>query len=205
VFKLCQPDQEGEWPPIQPKIENNALIVLPGARIADAVSAGAWGAFLHQRQICMTSGRHLVHESLHAEYVAALADKADKLPVGDPAAGPVALDLIIEAGREFARSPGAEPAAGSGLSGSPWCRSLIDPLYRGDRSAERASMGQLAPGRWSAARRGPPTARSGRVATVASSARRAVCGSWSGVGQSFSGLGDDTVAMSRYPAVATGP
>jgi benzaldehyde dehydrogenase (NAD) len=67
----------------------------------------------------MTSGRHLVHESLHTEYVAALADKADKLPVGDPAAGPVALDLRIETGREFARPPGAEPAAGSGLSGSP--------------------------------------------------------------------------------------
>ncbi|NYE13327.1 aldehyde dehydrogenase family protein [Actinomadura citrea] len=99
--QLCQPDQEGEWPPIRPKIENNALIVLPGARVADAVSAGAWGAFLHQGQICMTSGRHLVHESLHAEYVAALADRADKLPVGDPAAGPVALGLIIDAGREF--------------------------------------------------------------------------------------------------------
>lgn len=61
--------------------------MLPGARVADAVSAGAWGAFLHQGQICMTAGRHLVHESLHEEYVAALADKADKLPVGDPRPG----------------------------------------------------------------------------------------------------------------------
>ncbi|MFB4310187.1 benzaldehyde dehydrogenase [Actinomadura sp. GTD37] len=75
---------------------NNALIVLPGADVPAAVSAGAWGAFLHQGQICMTAGRHLVHESLHAEYVAALADKADKLPVGDPAAGQVALGPIID-------------------------------------------------------------------------------------------------------------
>ncbi|MFI0487589.1 benzaldehyde dehydrogenase [Actinomadura sp. 9N215] len=78
---------------------NNALIVLPGAKVADAVSAGAWGAFLHQGQICMTSGRHLVHESLHEEYVAALADKADKLPVGNPATGPVALGPIIDEGQ----------------------------------------------------------------------------------------------------------
>ncbi|MER6811464.1 benzaldehyde dehydrogenase [Spirillospora sp. NPDC000708] len=78
---------------------NNALIVLPGADIAKAVSAGAWGSFLHQGQICMTTGRHLVHESLHEEYVAALADKADKLPVGDPAAGPVALGPIIDEGQ----------------------------------------------------------------------------------------------------------
>ncbi|MFD0690148.1 benzaldehyde dehydrogenase [Actinomadura fibrosa] len=75
---------------------NNALIVLPGADISKAVSAGAWGSFLHQGQICMTTGRHLVHESVHEEYVAALADKADKLPVGDPAAGPVALGPIID-------------------------------------------------------------------------------------------------------------
>ncbi|TDD26081.1 aldehyde dehydrogenase family protein [Actinomadura sp. KC06] len=78
---------------------NNALIVLPGAKVTDAVSAGAWGAFLHQGQICMTSGRHLVHESLHEEYVAALADKADKLPVGNPASGPVALGPIIDQGQ----------------------------------------------------------------------------------------------------------
>ncbi|MFI0449510.1 benzaldehyde dehydrogenase [Actinomadura sp. 6N118] len=75
---------------------NSALIVLPGADVAKAVSAGAWGSFLHQGQICMTTGRQLVHESLHEEYVAALADKADKLPVGDPARNEVALGPIID-------------------------------------------------------------------------------------------------------------
>ena len=42
---------------------NNALIVLPGADLARAASAGAFGSFMHQGQICMTTGRHLVHES----------------------------------------------------------------------------------------------------------------------------------------------
>ncbi|MFF7247478.1 benzaldehyde dehydrogenase [Embleya sp. NPDC008237] len=75
---------------------NNALIVLPGADPDKAAAAGAWGSFLHQGQICMTTGRHLVHESLHADYVAALAERADRLPVGDPASKDVALGPIID-------------------------------------------------------------------------------------------------------------
>jgi benzaldehyde dehydrogenase (NAD) len=75
---------------------NNALVVLPGADVAKAASAGAFGAFMHQGQICMTSGRHVVHESLYDEYVAALAAKAEHLPVGDPATAQVALGPIID-------------------------------------------------------------------------------------------------------------
>lgn len=44
----------------------------------------------------MTTGRHLVHESIHDEYVAALAEKATQLPVGDPAKEQVALGPIID-------------------------------------------------------------------------------------------------------------
>ena len=76
---------------------NNALIVLPGADVSQAVSAAAWGAFLHQGQICMAAGRHLVHESIADEYVAALAEKARNLPVGDPHTAEVALGPIIDA------------------------------------------------------------------------------------------------------------
>lgn len=74
---------------------NNALVVLPGADVAAAASAGAFGAFMHQGQVCMTSGRHLVHESLREQYVAALKEKAENLPVGDPT-GQVALGPIID-------------------------------------------------------------------------------------------------------------
>lgn len=78
---------------------NNALIVLPGADVAAAVSAGAWGSYLHQGQICMAAGRHLVYESIADEYVAALAAKARALPVGDPHLEDVALGPIIDAGQ----------------------------------------------------------------------------------------------------------
>jgi len=58
--------------------------VLDDVDLDRAVSAGAWGSFLHQGQICMTTGRHLVHEAIYEDYVARLADKAGHLPVGNP-------------------------------------------------------------------------------------------------------------------------
>jgi len=78
---------------------NSALVILDDADLDRAVSAGAWGSFLHQGQICMTAGRHLVHERVADSYVDALAAHADALPVGDPSAGEVALGPLIDAGQ----------------------------------------------------------------------------------------------------------
>jgi benzaldehyde dehydrogenase (NAD) len=75
----------------------SAFIVLDDADVDQAVSLGAWGAFLHQGQICMAAGRHLVHRSLYSAYVSKLAAKADHLPVGDPSTAQVALGPIIDA------------------------------------------------------------------------------------------------------------
>jgi len=74
---------------------NSPLIVLDDADIEAASSAGAWGSFLHQGQICLAVSRHLVHESIVDDYVAALAARAEHLPVGDPAGGQVALGPLI--------------------------------------------------------------------------------------------------------------
>jgi benzaldehyde dehydrogenase (NAD) len=76
---------------------NSALIVLADADLDLAASAGAWGSFLHQGQICMTTGRHLVHEDVLEPYLVRLAEKADHLPVGNPATEQVALGPIIDA------------------------------------------------------------------------------------------------------------
>jgi benzaldehyde dehydrogenase (NAD) len=74
---------------------NNVMIVCDDADVALASSAGAWGSFLHQGQICMTTGRHIVHRRIVEQYVAALAARAEALPVGDPFRSPVALGPII--------------------------------------------------------------------------------------------------------------
>ena len=76
---------------------NNAMIVLDDADLDRAVSAGAWGSYLHQGQICMATGRHLVQRSIAEAYVAKLAEHAEHLPVGNPATEQVALGPIIDA------------------------------------------------------------------------------------------------------------
>jgi benzaldehyde dehydrogenase (NAD) len=74
---------------------NSPLVVLEDADIEAASSAGAWGSFLHQGQICLAVSRHLVHESIAADYVKALAERASHLPVGNPDTAEVALGPII--------------------------------------------------------------------------------------------------------------
>lgn len=78
---------------------NNALLVLPDADVDAAASAGAWGSFLHQGQICMTTGRHLVPRHLAEEYGAKLAEIANRITVGDPTDPANALGPIIDAGQ----------------------------------------------------------------------------------------------------------
>jgi benzaldehyde dehydrogenase (NAD) len=58
---------------------NNPFIVLDDVDIEAAASAGAWGSYLHQGQICLTVGRHLVHEKIADAYVDALVWRAKEL------------------------------------------------------------------------------------------------------------------------------
>jgi benzaldehyde dehydrogenase (NAD) len=74
---------------------NNALIVLDDADLEVASSAGAWSAFLHQGQVCMTAGRHIVMAGVAEEYLERLAARAAGLPVGDPNVDQVALGPLI--------------------------------------------------------------------------------------------------------------
>lgn len=74
---------------------NNALIVLDDADVDVASSAGAWSAFLHQGQVCMTAGRHIVLADVADQYLEKLAARAANLPVGDPNTGQVALGPLI--------------------------------------------------------------------------------------------------------------
>lgn len=76
---------------------NNAFIVLEDADIEVAASHGAWGAFLHQGQICMQAGRHLVHASVVDAYAQALAKHAKALVAGDPNIDQVHLGPLINA------------------------------------------------------------------------------------------------------------
>jgi benzaldehyde dehydrogenase (NAD) len=76
---------------------NNAMLVLDDVDVPAAVSAGAWGSFLHQGQVCMTTGRHLVQESIYDEYVERLSATANGIPVGNGATSDAPLGPIIDA------------------------------------------------------------------------------------------------------------
>lgn len=75
---------------------NSALVVMPGVDVRRAAEAGAFGSFHHQGQICMATGRHIVADEIGDEYVAALAERATGLRVGDPATEDVEIGPIID-------------------------------------------------------------------------------------------------------------
>ncbi len=95
---------------------NSALLVLDDADVDQAVNLAAWGSFFHQGQICMTTGRHLVHESLYDDYVGRLAAKAMELPVGDPAGGQVALGPLIDSGQRDKVHAVVQTSVGAGAT-----------------------------------------------------------------------------------------
>lgn len=73
----------------------NSLIVLDDADLDAAASGAAFGSWSHQGQICMATGRILASDKIAAELTQRLAEKALRLPVGDPSAGNVALGPVI--------------------------------------------------------------------------------------------------------------
>jgi acyl-CoA reductase-like NAD-dependent aldehyde dehydrogenase len=71
------------------------LIVLDDADIDAAVAAAAFGAFMNQGQICMSTERIVLDNKIADAFVAKLATKADSLAVGDPRKGDTPLGSLI--------------------------------------------------------------------------------------------------------------
>jgi acyl-CoA reductase-like NAD-dependent aldehyde dehydrogenase len=63
---------------------SNPLIVLGDADLDYAVDASAFGAFLHQGQICMSARRIIVEKSIADTFVDRLVEKTKGLKAGDP-------------------------------------------------------------------------------------------------------------------------
>ena len=74
---------------------NSPMIVLDDADLDAASSAGAWGSFLHQGQVCMATSRHIVLRKAAGAYIEKLAARANALPVGDPFREHVAIGPLI--------------------------------------------------------------------------------------------------------------
>ncbi len=72
------------------------LVVLDDADIDAAVNAAAFGAFMNQGQICMSTERIVVDEKVADEFVAKLSKKASSLPLQDPSLGPTVLGSLVD-------------------------------------------------------------------------------------------------------------
>ncbi len=62
----------------------NPMIILDDADIDNCVGAAAFGAFLHQGQVCMNTRKIYVDRAVHDIFVDKLAAKVRTLKVGDP-------------------------------------------------------------------------------------------------------------------------
>jgi acyl-CoA reductase-like NAD-dependent aldehyde dehydrogenase len=71
------------------------MVVLDDADLKEAVNAAAFGAFMNQGQICMSTERLVVDEAVADRFVEMFAAKAASLPAGDPRGGNVVLGAMV--------------------------------------------------------------------------------------------------------------
>jgi vanillin dehydrogenase len=71
------------------------LIILDDADLDAAVDAAAFGAFMNQGQICMSTERIIVDEKVAGAFAQKLVAKVKNLPCGDPRKGEVVLGAVV--------------------------------------------------------------------------------------------------------------
>lgn len=74
------------------------LVVLEDADLDEAVKAAAFGAFMNQGQICMSTERIIVVDSVADAFAAKFKEKVGGMPVGDPREGKTPLGAVVDAG-----------------------------------------------------------------------------------------------------------
>lgn len=72
------------------------LLVLKDADLDEAVKAAAFGAFMNQGQICMSTERIIVVDAVYDEFVKRFAAKAATMPAGDPLEGKTPLGAVVD-------------------------------------------------------------------------------------------------------------
>lgn len=126
------------------------FLVLADADLQEAVNAAAFGAFMNQGQICMSTERIVVDDAVADEFVRRLAEKAAALPAGDPR-GPVVLGSVISQGAadhvmaliDDAVGKGAVLRSQPGRQGTILKASVLDHVAPGMRIYHEESFGPV--------------------------------------------------------------
>ena len=72
------------------------LVVLDDEDLDEAVKAAAFGAFMNQGQICMSTERIIVVDAVADAFVAKFQAKVATMPVGDPREGKTPLGAVVD-------------------------------------------------------------------------------------------------------------
>ncbi len=115
--------------------------MLADADLDYAVNASAFGAFLHQGQICMSARRIIVERPIADEFIARLAEKTRALKTGDPKEhdtiiGPLITDQALQTVKarvDDAVAKGARVLAGGEVDGACFQATLLADVPGGLR------------------------------------------------------------------------
>lgn len=127
------------------------FIVLDDADIDAAVAAAAFGAYMNQGQICMSTERIIVLDSVADTFVEAFAKKAASLTAGDPREGKTPLGSLVSAEAasrirtlvDDAISKGARRVAGGGGDGTMLDAIAVDGVTPAMRLYAEESFGPV--------------------------------------------------------------
>jgi benzaldehyde dehydrogenase (NAD) len=129
----------------------NAVIVFEDADLDAAASATAFGAWFHQGQICMTTGRVLARDKIAAPLTKKLVEKAQHLPVGEPmsqvALGPIINRAQVERIHAIVKdtvAAGATLAAGGTFDGPFYRPTVLTGVKPGMRAFDEEVFGPVA-------------------------------------------------------------
>jgi benzaldehyde dehydrogenase (NAD) len=73
------------------------LLILEDANLDEAVAAAAFGAFMNQGQICMSTERIIVVDAVADAFIEKFARKADTMKAGDPRKAETPLGAVVDA------------------------------------------------------------------------------------------------------------
>ena len=128
-----------------------SLVVLDDADLDAAVAASAFGAFMNQGQICMSTERIVVDNTVADDFVSKLAAKAESLQAGNPRHGNFALGSLVgvEAAERIgglvndAVSKGAKLLAGGRVDGTVMSATVLDQVTPAMRLYGEESFGPV--------------------------------------------------------------
>ncbi len=129
----------------------NPLLVLADANLDYAVNASAFGAFLHQGQICMSARKIIVERPIAEEFTARLAAKTKTLKTGDPKEpstiiGPLINESALQMVKDRvadAVAKGATVLAGGEADGPCFQATLITDVPEGSDFAKHETFGPV--------------------------------------------------------------